>query len=90
MPTPEGMLFHVQDFAKDYLGSHVRPYASDVNTIIRHFRKIQLRLEGIYLRSRRLQNIHVTFNFTSYRQHISRVYLFHKIPTEMKPMRDKT
>ncbi|MEI6578065.1 MAG: hypothetical protein WCN92_01225 [Eubacteriales bacterium] len=33
LPTPDGALFHVQDLAKDYLGSHVRHYAFDVNSI---------------------------------------------------------
>ncbi len=33
LPMPDGSLFHVQDLAKNYLGSHVRHYAFDVNSI---------------------------------------------------------
>ena len=33
LPTPDGALFHVQDLAKDYLGSHLRHYAFDVDSI---------------------------------------------------------
>lgn len=33
LPMPNGSLFHVQDLAKDYLGSHVRHYAFDVDSI---------------------------------------------------------